>query len=405
MLSSDLRFTPLLSAALLSCGLTGVPRASAAESGIYAGTFLIEPSLDIFFETDSNVLGDAEDSQADSTTVFRPKLKIDNSWSNLETSLFGELQSRRYNKYSYQDTDEYNVELSTRLDLAQVQSITLNLSAAESAERQNTAENFLGERPLVEDNQRLLLDYDRRAGLLFVGLGADYQTVRYKDSDFSEAPNDPRDRGESYLSIKAGLGEPTRQLFAGGRWGNIKYANTELGGVVGGDTSITEAFIGFRYDEAGPYSLSGEIGAYERDYDTDALETLFGIRHELRLSWALSYLTEVSITSSRSFEDSRSFESPGYDEISTTLSLSHQFTETLSLGSFYRWGVSRYEDIEIEDEFADYGLHINMELARQFDVFAGYDVETRERREGGLLSDAIRRLERETPSAGFTLRF
>lgn len=373
--------------------------------GFYAGTFLVEPSVGLFFESDNNALGSADDPSDDTATLFRPALKISNQWDNVDISLYGELESRRYEKFISQDTDVYSAQLRSRLEFAGAQSLEISLGASEYAERQNSAESFLGTQPLIEQNQTAAVNYERNLGRLNIAMGADHEIIRYEDSIFVIDETDPRDRDESYASVRAGMGESARLLYIGGRWGTIRHDLQTTDATQNPDADVTEAFIGFNYGEAGPYQLSGEVGAYQRQYDDTSVENQSGLNHRLRVAWEMTYLTQASLTSSRYFEETRILSSPGYEEINNQLSLNHQFSSSLALGLYYGWGTSDFESVEIQDEFTNYGITTSLLLGRSIEVSAGFNSESRSRRTGTLLTGETQRYERDVISAGVTLRY
>lgn len=396
------RLCYLVSMTALSATL---PTAAIAQTGINAGTFLIEPAVGLFVESESNVLGETEDPKSDMATVFRPSIRVSNSWRNLDFALYGKLNSRRYDTYVSQDTDDSEAELTGNWTLPQSQSIALGLKSTEYADRQTSAENFAGPRPLTEKSTAGALTYERRSGILGVQAGADIRTLRYDDPLLTTNGIDPRDRDESFVSISAGLGEPSRQLFAGGRFGKIAYESIDQTVVPGGDATVSEGFIGFRYEDAGPYSLTGRVGAFERSYEQPGVETLTGLDHEIQLTWAVSALTSLTLVSTRSFEETRIAGSSGYSETNNQFNLTHRFTETLAFKGIYGWGTSIYENIDIEDETTDYELRLSARLGRHLEAIVSYGGDSRERRKGNILSKDIEKIENEQLRAGAIWRF
>ncbi len=382
-----------------------LPTAVFAQTGLKTGTFMIEPAIGLFVESESNVLGDIEDPKSDVATVFRPSIRISNSWRNLDLALFGKLNSRRYDTYASQDTDESETELTSKWTLPQSQTIALDLKATKYAERQTSAENFAGLQPLTEKSTAGALTYERRSGILAMQLGADLRSLRYDDPLFTSGGIDPRDRDESFVSLSAGLGEPSRQLFAGGRFGKVTYEVIDSEVVPGGDATVSEAFLGFRYEDASPYSLTGRLGAFERSYELPGVETLSGIDFNIQLTWTVSDLTTLSLVSARSFQETRIAGSSGYNETNNQFMLTHRLTETLALKGIYGWGTSTYENIDIEDVTRDYQIRLSARLGRHLEAIVSYGGNSRERRKGSILSKDIERIDNERLRVGAIWRF
>ena len=346
---------------------------SADDQGIHVSGFEIYPSLSVSRTNDDNVFSQQDNPVEDSYLSIQPHLRILNDWEAGRIGLDADLESQRYADNSTQDRDDYRVLMSAQIEAAGLQSLEFDAAASRTAEDQNSSENFRGNSLIIADTQSLSAGYKRQAGWLGIAITGRLDTFDYtRDQSLPEdQQRDLRDRDENSLSARLGYGpDDSRTIYLNIKTGHVTHDFLDDDPSFNRDADFRETGVGFSFSDEGPLSVVAEVGGYLYAFDGDNFGDLDGIYHLAEVNWKISVLTRLEFSSQKSFQQTGTRQSAGYEETIHSINLKHDLTRDIQLSAAYEWGSDSYFNISREDDVKGYSLGAKYDINRYLGVFA-----------------------------------
>ncbi len=323
--------------------------------GARVGSFQLFPAMDVDIEYGDNIYATQTGEKDDWLTRIRPELSLNSDWSNHALNFKGTGEFVRYDEYTDDDVENYDIETDARLDLYRSLTVTMGAayglghgtrgdpdasSAAKSPEESVTTSANIG---LAYDPNKFSSSLD------LTYKDEDYDDVLNTDSTITN--NDDRDKDKYELTGRLGYEYlPGTDAFIKASVNEIDYVDsTEDGGenrdsdgfsvVVGTGLAFTEIVRGDVF-----------VGYMEQSYADASLGDVNSPTAGASVSWDATPLITVNGSLSRSITETTTSGSPAYLSTVASLSADYEILRHLTADAEVKWTRDDYEKITKEDD-------------------------------------------------------
>ena len=353
------------------------PREGFEAIGVPLGAFMAYPKIALTAEHNDNIYATSTGEIDDMIFRVQPEVNITSNWSRHALTAYGRATINRYQDYDSEDTEDYAVGASGRLDVLRAASISAAADWAQLTEpRSSSSSPQASVEPIQYDLTSASLSGVREFNRLKVSGRYDYRNYDYEDGvTAGGAPieQDDRDRDIQTITLRADYAvSPATALFVelSKNWREYDLAPPAV--TLTRDSEGAQALVGANF-ELGALTR-GEIGVgyITQEFDDPAFNDIDGFGARAQVEWFPTQLTTVTLTGSRTVEDSGIVGSSGYLSTNVGAQVDHELMRNVILTGQVAYGNDDYEGIDREDDRITAGLSGTYLLNRHVGVTVGY---------------------------------
>ena len=274
--------------------------------GIRLGPDMVAmPELDADVTYNSNVYNVKSNETKDAVFSLRPALTLRTDLPRHEFSLRGAADIRRYVDTSSENSEQYEVVGSGRLDLASRTELDLDTGYRRGIEQRGTAgDYFLTDQPVRYDQTFAGIRLLRTGGLIESLAELRVSDFNYKDATLNGVPLDLSGRdvtiGRARLRGSAPTGRNTR-VFVEVSGNQVRYDHTAA---TPRDSSGFAVLAGMQVNVTNLVSLEAGVGYLQQNFDDPAVQTVKGVNYHLQAKWTPKPDWRITASADRQFDRS-----------------------------------------------------------------------------------------------------
>ncbi len=358
-------------------GVRDRSRPDYSALGINVGAFVVHPSLTIAPEYDDNIFASHSDQTSDLVTAIEPSVQIRSNWVRNEVDAYAQLVSDVYASHSGENTTDYQIGGSGRLDVFRASDVTASFSYSHSTESR-TAED-------ADNAASSPVQYDQIVG----SLGAlqtlnrlrfsetfDVQRLSFQNTTtFNGAALDQgfRDDTEYDLLGRADYAlDPEISVFVSGT------VNTRVYDEKPPQTSIDRSSSGFQTTVGTDFDLTRlargqfQVGYLSQHYVSGLFHPVSGPAAQARIEYFLSDLTTITFHLNRSVFDAQDPTAISVLQTATGLQVDQELLRNLILSAQLNYETDSFKGIDRTDDRFSTSLSGTYLLNRHLGLTAEY---------------------------------
>jgi len=355
------------------------PKPELDPLGIRAGGFLIFPKIEVGTAYDDNVFATDDDAvdvngnkiekEGDFLFQVLPSVTVQSDFNRHQLRFSTGADVGRYADNTSENYIDYFVTGGGRYDVTGDAAISTNLAYRQLHEdRGDPDAPTAASEPIEFTRSNAELAYQQRFNRVIgrVGIGAeneDYDDV----ASVTGTTLDQDDRDRWAYSTVGQIGYdlyPGYQPFLRFTYTRTKYDE----GIVKPDSDTYEAVVGTTLDLTN--LLTGEvfIGYLSRKYDEEAFEDFTGLAFGLKLDYAITQITSLNGTISRTVEEGFAITPNPRDRTTFEVGVDHELLRNVILSARAQYQIDDYQSGDQEEDFylleagATYSLNRNFYL-------------------------------------------
>lgn len=284
--------------------------------GVRAGSFLLQPGVELAGEWVDNVLYSFDNEQSDFVWHIRPYLTAQSNWSRHSLNIRLAADIGRHDDFSIRDYEDYFLSINGDIDVKTRSTFDYRADYMQLHEDLNDRSSEQGVEPTVYTLTGLGLGYQHTFNRLSVDLDYDHRDLDFDNAlraDGSILDNQDRDRAEDAIGMRFNYAfKADMQAFVGATWRSIDFdEDIDRNGYM-------RSSEGYTIDAGISLGLTGVldgdlfISYHDRDFDDPTLGTIDGWAAGAGLTWYPTRLTTVHGSISSGIEETTSADSSGY---------------------------------------------------------------------------------------------
>ncbi len=347
--------------------------------GVRAGAFLVYPRLELAGETNDNIYATGANEVDDTIFHLRPELSIESGWSQNFLSAYARASINRYSDNEDENTEEYGVGTSGRIDVTRQSNIGFGADYSSGFEPRNapTADRTAVE-PTQLDTAQAYISASRAAGYVKLSGRADWRTFDYEDGRDGLGgviDQDARDRDIVSVSGRIDVAiSPDTAFFFQATGNERQYDVASTVATPNRDSTGSEFLVGANFEVSAV--ARGEIAAgyIEQSFDEVAFDDVSGFGARAQLEWFPSELTTITVAAGRTVEDTPVAGAGAYLSSAGSLAVDHELLRNVILNGRLTLSRDDYEGVDREDTRTGVTLGATYLINRNLGVNANYSL-------------------------------
>lgn len=322
--------------------------------GLPVGAFTLYPRLQANAEYLDNVYATTTGAVDDMVLRLKPELALESGWSRHSLQAYVRGTINRYQDFTTEDSDEWGVGGSGRLDVMRQANLTGGVSYASQTEARTASNTAVSAaEPIQFDLTQAFLAGTRAAGRLKLSARADYRQFDYQDGrTVGGAIIDQSNRNRKVSSLSGRVDyaiSPATAVFFQ-TTANKRDYDVDNGPTPSRDSTGYEAVAGVNF-ELGAVSR-GEVAAgyLKQEYDNAAYNNIDGFGARAQFEWFPTELTTVTLNGSRTVEDAGVLGASGYLSSGVGATIDHELFRNVILTANTTFSSDDYNGIDRNDE-------------------------------------------------------
>lgn len=322
-----------------------------APQGGRAGTFLVYPKLETTLDRTSNVFATTTNRKSDTLLRAAPSVAVQSTWSRHALSLNAGLTSTRHQENDRENTTDWRLGASGRLDLTPGTQLSANLNSAKSTEpRTEPTANGAAAKPAQFDSRSANLTLSHEFNRLRLMAAYDY-----KDQAFGtvarigggQLDQSFRDYSTGQISLRADYAiSPATAVFVSVERDERNYDRT-LAGQKPKDSTGTDVAVGVSYEISNISRGEIQVGQIKRDYKS--FRNTSSNSMKAKVEWFPSEMTTFTVNARRSVEETPDVTSSGYVSTSMGVAVDHELLQNFVISARADQTKDKYEGIVRDD--------------------------------------------------------
>lgn len=345
--------------------------------GVPLGAFTAYPKIAIGVEHTDNVYGAAARQVSDVVWRVQPEVVVASTWSRHSLQAYARGSSSRYTDFDTENTDDYTIGVTGRLDITRRSNITAGAQYASLSEaRTSSSSPVLAKNPIEYDQSTAFITAGREFNRLKVSARVDLSKFDYQDGRTSTGTiveQDDRDRTNTSLTARADYAvSPATALFVQVSGNKRDYRLGRPAVALVRDSDGVEALAGANF-EIGAL-MRGEIGVgyIRQSYDDPAFDEISGLGARASVEWFPTEITTLTFNGSRSVEDSGIPGSSGYLSSNLSGQIDHELMRNVLVTGQLSYGKDEYEGVDRDDKRLNAGVSATYLMNRHVGLTVGY---------------------------------
>lgn len=346
-------------------------------------SFVVKPSFGVTGVYESNIFLTENNAVGDRRVEYAPGLTIQSDWGRHSFALTGTATLGRYVERINEDFEDYQVQLSGRLDIHDNKKLNLVAGFAQRHQERNEEDDpGQGFEPVVSFNNFADLAFEYSADAFLVRYKFDFEHRDFKDSGTLD--NDVRDQTVIETSLRLGYEfTPGTTIFIEPNADfRIFNQSRDSAGLLQDNYAFGQ-LAGVTWDVTGVTFLEVAAGISYREYDDPSFTSEFNFDYSLKAIWNATDVITVTAELARSFSDSATAGESGSLDDSGILSVDYEFLDNVILStgmtvSLTTTDRSGREDISFDPTFGvrylvneNWSAKLDLGYSRRYSNFAG----------------------------------
>jgi len=358
-------------------GVLDRPHPEYDALGIRTGSFLIYPKVEIGIGYDDNVYAAEDDAIEDVIYSVSPSVSVESTWSRHSLGLSAAANIQRYADLGNEDTDQYRLQATGRLDIRRDANITGSVGYVSAVEsRGSSGYTTVTRSPIEYDTVTATLagvkDFNRvrLSGRLGV------TDTDYKDNvSFAGAPIDFdfRDNQTDVASARLDYAvSPATALFGEVGFTNADYDNSNR------DSDGVRLLGGVNFELTNLVTGEVSAGYITRAFDDGLTSDVEQFAYRASLNYYPTQLLTVGLKGETTINDSGVLITPAYVSDSVGLQLDYEVLRNLIVTGVADYSRDDYQDIDRTDDRYGAGATATYLLNRRAGVSLTYSQLTQD---------------------------
>jgi hypothetical protein len=353
------------------------PRPELDPLGVRAGSFLVFPQVETGVTYETNVFARPNNEDGDFIFVVAPEIVARSDFSRHAITAEVGAEVGRHADFSSENYEDYRAALSGRYDIGVGGAATAGIAYARDHEGRGDPDSPFGAAEPVEySSLRGDIGYSQRFNRVTAGIGFAAEKLDYDDvaaTGGGVVPQDVRDRWQYDTSVRIGYEiQPSFEAFVRGTYSFVDYRNK----AIDRNSEGYEIVVGSDFDLTGLITGTAYVGYLTRDFDNAAFEDISGPSFGLDVYWAVTQLTTVRLSGSRSIQETTA--AGARERTRLGLGADHELLRNLIVSADLSYQNDDFTGVAQEDRFYSLDVEATYILNRNLYTRAGYAFETRE---------------------------
>ncbi len=299
------------------------------------GTFLVFPKLETSLDRTSNVFAASTNRKSDTILRASPSVTVRSDWSRHALSLDAGLSASKHNDNKREDTTDWRISTSGRLDLTPGTQLTGSLGSAKSTEpRTEPTANGAAAKPVQIDSRTANLSLSHEFNRLRLSAGYDF-----RDQAFDTVPRiggglldqSFRDYKVSQVALRADYAvSPATAVYVVVEGDDRSYDRASRGALLK-DSKGTDVAVGVNYELSTISRGEIQVGQVKRDYKN--FRNTSSTSFKAKVEWFPSELTTVTFSGRRSVEETPEATASGFVSTALGLAVDHELLRNFVIGA------------------------------------------------------------------------
>ncbi len=341
------------------------------------GAFNVTPTVEVTGEYNDNIYALDTDKVSDSIAHVHPSVYVDSNWARHYVSILATGTLNRYASHTLENTNDWQLRTSDRIDLVRGSSVTLGADAGRFTEpRTSSSTQSLSVKPIRFRQYDAFVAGVREVNRIRLSVRGDWRKFDYQDGiDASGLPVFEQDRDHSVGSLLV-RGDyalsPETAVFLQVSGNRRDYRLEPPAVPVGRDSNGAEILGGLNFELTN--LIRGELSAgyLDQHYKDVRFNTLHGLGMRGQVEWFPTPLTTVTLFTIRSIEDSGIPGTSGYLSTIFSVEFDHELLRNLILTAVGSRASDEYFGIDRTDRRLDLNASATYLMNRRIGWTIGY---------------------------------
>jgi hypothetical protein len=385
-------------------GVRQRPHEGYEARGLRTGAFLVYPKISATVERNDNIYAAARNEQDDVIWRVMPEIAATSDWSRHSLSAYARAALNRYQDFGTEDTDDYGAGVNGRLDILRGANIAGGLDYARLTEPRTSPNSPTAAlEPVRYDLTSARIQGQREFNRLRLSARYGFQQFEYKSparTGGGIVDQSFRDRDVNILSGRADYAvSPDTALFFEVS-GNKRDYRTRPAGGLNRDSDGMQALVGANFELGALTRGEVAVGYISQKFDDPALRKINGYGARAEVEWFPTQLTTVTVTGSRTVEDSAAPNAGAYLSSNIGAQVDHELLRNVILTAQASYGRDDYDVINRRDNRVNASVAATYLINRTLGLTAAYSYADQDTVRGAGAPFTVNRL-----SATLTAQF
>lgn len=334
-------------------GVVGLVSAKTIEQkSSPLSSFVVKPSFGVTGAYDSNIFLTENNAVGDKRVEYSPKVTIQSDWGRHAFAVSGSGLLGRYVENTDEDFDDYQIQMSGRLDIHDNKKLNLLAGVAQRHEERDEEDDpGRGFKPIVSFNKFANLAFEYLADVVLTRFEFDIEHSDFKNS--AGINNDGRDETIIETSLRLGYEfTPGTTVFVepNADFRMFDQERDSAGNLQ--DNWAVGSLIGMTIDVTGVTFLEFGVGFEHRSFDDPSFPSETNFDVSVKHIWNVTDLISLTNDIERTFEDSATPGVSGSTTYNLSTAVDYEFLDNVIISggigfSFSETGQINREDVDV----------------------------------------------------------
>ena len=330
------------------------PKPGYITDGIPAGSFRVQPQLDLQTEFNDNIFATEINEQSDTIFIIAPSVQAKSDFGRHELIFGGNVRHQEYAEVGTESFTDYGANIDGRLDVKRGTYINAGTNYQKAHEGRSAAGLASGSlEPIEFDITNFYGEAVHETGRIRASVSGGFGKWNYEDGELIggvEGDQDFRDRDiiDAGLRVDYAI-SPDTAVFARARYQDQQHDFVVPGGVPRDQD-------GYIFDVGADFDLTnlirGEVGVgyINRKFDAPLTPDFDGLSYSAKVDWFATPLITVSGNGSRSVNASGIVASPAFVDTSVGIGADYEYRRNIIISAGYQFSDQKYRGIDRSDK-------------------------------------------------------
>lgn len=353
------------------------PREGYQAIGGRMGAFTVYPKLSLTAEHNDNIYAVDTNETEDLVWKVEPEINLVSDWSRHSLNAYARAVVQRYQDFDTENTEDYSLGAAAQIDMLRNSYIALGADWAELSEPRTSPNAVAGAvEPTSYETSGARASISHELNRLRLSAGYEVKTFDYEDGRNAAGgaiDQDYRDRDVQTLTARADYAvSPGTAIFLEISRNERDYDLSRPTVTLVRDSEGVQALAGANFELGAVTRGEVGVGYFSQEYDDPTLDDIDGFGARAQVEWFPTELTTVTVTGSRTIEESASPGSAGYTSANAAVRVDHELLRNVILTGQAAVGNDDYEGITREDDRFNASLGATYLLNRYAGVTVAY---------------------------------
>lgn len=365
------------------------PREGYEARGMRLGTFLVFPKVTIVAEKNDNIFASEINEESDLIWRVQPEVSANSDWNRHQLQLFARAGFNRYQDNSDENTDEWALGASGRLDVSRATQVNGQFSfthATEPRSAPNAAVLPPGTEPVQYDVALFGLVARHEFNRLLATGRFDSTTYEYESPRTSTGAIVDQSFRDRTINVFGGRLDyalsPATAMFGEVLFNKHDPSNSPVAGGIQRGSEGVQAHVGVNFEVTALIRGDIGVGYMRQEFDDATQKDLEGFSTNAQVAWLPTQLTTVTVSASRSIEDSAVPGAAAFLSTNVRARVDHELMRNVILTAQVGYGDDEYTGIVREDRRTTAGVGASYLINRTLGLSATYNYNEQETRKG-----------------------